>query len=79
MPHFHAVMGKHRNDDDLRASYLTGTPEDMRATITQLHAAGLQYLILTPLIDDPHQLELIVEHIIAPLFAEDSYRDPTDA
>lgn len=67
MPRFYSVMGEHRTDDDLRASYLTGTVDDMRATISQLHAAGLQYLILTPLVNDPQQLDLIVEHIVAPL------------
>ncbi|HEY5684170.1 MAG TPA: TIGR03619 family F420-dependent LLM class oxidoreductase [Acidimicrobiia bacterium] len=66
MPLFHAVMGKHRTDEDLQASYLTGTVEDIQETVAGLRDAGLQYLILTPLNDDPRQLDHIVEHIVEP-------------
>ena len=69
MPRFLAVMGEDRTVDDLRASYLTGTVEEMQATIAELARAGLEYLILTPLVDDPAQLDLIVRHIVEP-FAE---------
>ena len=65
-PRFTAVMGDHRTDDDLQASYLTGTVDDMRETVAGLHDAGLEYLILTPLVNDPAQLDLIVEHIVEP-------------
>ncbi|HSL26449.1 MAG TPA: TIGR03619 family F420-dependent LLM class oxidoreductase [Acidimicrobiia bacterium] len=67
MPHFLEIMGAHRTEADLRASYLTGTIDDMLATIRSLHEAGLQYLILTPLVSDPAQLELITRHIVEPL------------
>lgn len=67
MPHFLEIMGSHRTDEDLQASYLTGTIDDMQATIESLRAAGLQYLILTPLTADPRQLELITRHIVEPL------------
>lgn len=67
MPHFLEIMGAHRTTEDLRASYLTGTIDDMLATIQSLHDAGLQYLILTPLVRDPDQLELITRHIVEPL------------
>jgi hypothetical protein len=60
-------MGGHRTEEDLRASYLTGTIDDMLATIQTLHEVGLQYLILTPLVKDPAQLELITRHIVEPL------------
>jgi alkanesulfonate monooxygenase len=66
MPRFLAVMGEHRTDDDLQASYLTGTIDDMQATIAGLRDAGLEYLILTPLSNDAAQLELIVRHIVEP-------------
>ncbi len=66
MPHFLAVMGDHRTTDDLEASYLTGSVEDMQETVAGLQAAGLQYLIVTPLVNDPSQLDLIVEHIVEP-------------
>ena len=67
MPHFLEIMGGHRTADDLQASYLTGTIDDMLSTIDTLRDAGLQYLILTPLVDDPRQLELITRHIVEPL------------
>ena len=67
MPHFLEIMGGHRTQEDLRASYLTGTIDDMLATIQALRAVGLQYLILTPLVKDPSQLELITRHIVEPL------------
>jgi probable F420-dependent oxidoreductase len=67
MPHFLEIMGAHRTAEDLRASYLTGTIDDMLATIHSLHAVGLQYLILTPLVKDLDQLELITRHIVEPL------------
>jgi hypothetical protein len=60
-------MGGHRTEEDLRASYLTGTIDDMLATIESLHQVGLQYLILTPLVKDAAQLELITRHIVEPL------------
>lgn len=67
MPLFLEIMGGHRTNEDLQASYLTGTIDDMVATITTLREAGLQYLILTPLVADPRQLELITRHIVEPL------------
>lgn len=66
MPRFIEIMGTHRTEEDLRASYLTGTVGDMRETIGLLRDAGLQYLILTPLVADPRQLDLIAEYIVAP-------------
>jgi alkanesulfonate monooxygenase len=67
MPLFLDIMGGHRSTEDLQASYLTGTIDDLLATITTLREAGLQYLILTPLVEDPGQLELITRHIVEPL------------
>lgn len=67
MPHFLQIMGGHRTSDDLQASYLCGTIDDMLETIAGLRSAGLEYLILTPLVDDPGQLDLITRHIVEPL------------
>jgi probable F420-dependent oxidoreductase len=69
IPRFLEIMGEHRTVEDLRASYLTGTIDDMAGTIMALRRAGLQYLILTPLVDDPAQLELITRHLVGPLSA----------
>lgn len=66
MPHFISVMGDHRTAEDLQASYLTGTVENMQKTVAGLRDAGLQYLILTPLTNDLRQLDLIVRHIVEP-------------
>ena len=66
MPLFIGVMGEDRTAVNLQASYLTGSIEDMQETVAGLQRAGLEYLILTPLIDDPKQLELIVAHIVEP-------------
>ena len=66
MPLFTRVMGDHRTRGDLQASYLTGSIEEMQETVAGLQRAGLEYLILTPLVDDPRQLDLIVEHIVEP-------------
>lgn len=66
MEHFLAVMGEHRTSDDLQASYLTGTIEDMQETVAGLRATGLQYLILTPLTNEPRQLDLITRHLVEP-------------
>ncbi len=66
MPLFSRVMGDHRTRGDLQASYLTGSVEEMQQTVAGLQRAGLEYLILTPLVDDPRQLDLIVEHIVEP-------------
>ena len=39
----------------------------MRGAIAELAAAGLQYLILTPLVSDPSQLDLITRLIVEPM------------
>ncbi len=67
IPRFLDVMGGHRTVEDLRASYLTGTVDDMLGAISELASAGLQYLILTPLVNDPGQLDLITRHIVEPM------------
>jgi probable F420-dependent oxidoreductase len=67
IPSFLEVMGEHRTVEDLQASYLTGTVEEMRGAIAELAAAGLQYLILTPLVSDPSQLDLITRLIVEPM------------
>ncbi len=66
MEHFLAVMGEHRTSDDLQASYLTGTIEDMQETVAGLRDVGLQYLILTPLTNEPQQLDLITRYLVEP-------------
>jgi len=65
-PHFARVMGTHRTFDDLAASYLLGTIEDIQRRIAALAEVGLQELIITPVTDDPGQLELLARHVLEP-------------
>ena len=67
IPRFLDIMGEHRSMDDLRASYLMGTIDDIVHAITKMREIGLEYLILTPLVDDLSQLDLITRHIVEPL------------
>jgi alkanesulfonate monooxygenase SsuD/methylene tetrahydromethanopterin reductase-like flavin-dependent oxidoreductase (luciferase family) len=61
---FERVMGRHRSFDHLRHSYLLGTPARIRARIAELAAAGLEYLVLSPLDYDLGQLDLWEEEIL---------------
>lgn len=63
-PLFLRVMGTHRSLDELRADYLMGTVDDMLAHLQALKQAGLQYLVLTPVSEDPHQLDLIARELV---------------
>lgn len=65
-PHFARVMGDHRSFDDLAASYLLGTIDDIQRRVADLAAVGLQELIVTPVSDDPRQLDLLATHLVAP-------------
>jgi alkanesulfonate monooxygenase len=66
MPHFLRVMGTHRTAEDLRASYLLGTIEEIQGRIAALAEIGLEYLIVTPVSNEPAQVELISKHIVEP-------------
>jgi probable F420-dependent oxidoreductase len=66
IPHFIRVMGTHRTEEDLRASYLLGTVEEIQGRIAELADIGLEYLIITPVANEPAQVELISKHIVEP-------------
>lgn len=66
---FHGVMGTKRNMQSLNASYLTGTIDDIQARVSALKAAGLEYLIVNPVLPDPKQLDL-VNRYITPIMSE---------
>ena len=66
LPAFTRVMGDHRSAEDLAASYLLGTIEEIQKRVADLAAAGLQYLILTPVSPEQRQLELLTKHVVAP-------------
>jgi probable F420-dependent oxidoreductase len=65
-PHFARVMGDHRTFEELAASYLLGTIDDIQHRIADLAAVGLQELIVTPVSDDPRQVELLEKHVVEP-------------
>ena len=65
-PHFTRVMGDHRTFEELASSYLLGTIDDIQHRIADLAAVGLQELIVTPVSDDPRQLELLAKHVLEP-------------
>jgi len=63
-PRLERVMGSHRSWEHLTRCYLMGTPARIRDRITELAAAGLEYLVLSPLEYDLAQLDLWQEEIV---------------
>ena len=63
-PLIERIMGTHRSFDHLQTCYLLGSPRHIRERIAELAAAGLEYLVLTPLDYDLEQLDLWEEEII---------------
>lgn len=63
-PLIERVMGTHRSFDHLQSCYLLGTPRRIRQCIAELQAAGLEYLVLSPLDYDINQLDLWEEEIL---------------
>jgi alkanesulfonate monooxygenase SsuD/methylene tetrahydromethanopterin reductase-like flavin-dependent oxidoreductase (luciferase family) len=66
LPHFLRVMGTHRTTEDLASSYLLGNVDDIQNRIEDLRKVDLEYMILTPISNDPRQLELIHKHVLGP-------------
>ena len=63
-PAFEKVMGAHRSFDHLSTSYFVGTPRRIRERIEELAAAGLEYLVLAPLVYDASQIDLLEAEIL---------------
>ena len=63
-PRIERVMGTHRSFDHLQRCYLLGTAARMRERLAELAAAGLQYVVLSPLDYDLEQLELWQDEIV---------------
>jgi alkanesulfonate monooxygenase SsuD/methylene tetrahydromethanopterin reductase-like flavin-dependent oxidoreductase (luciferase family) len=62
---FLRVMGAHRSYEHLQECYMIGSPDRIRARIADLAGAGLTYLVLGPVTDDPRQLDLLVRHVVS--------------
>jgi probable F420-dependent oxidoreductase len=66
-PSFMEVMGTHRPFEQLRRSYLLGTPAQQVERLVALQEAGCQYVVLGPTSDDPRQIELLMRMIVEPV------------
>ena len=63
-PKIERIMGTHRSFEHLKSCYLLGSPARIRERIEELKAAGLEYLVLSPLDYDLDQLEIWEQEII---------------
>lgn len=62
---YRTVMDVKRSDEDLRNAYLFGTIDEMTARIAELKAGGVDHLIINPVTDDPAQIDLFADKIMA--------------
>jgi hypothetical protein len=65
---FTRVMGTHRSYEHLQESYMIGSIDRINARIADLVGAGLEYLVLGPVSDDPKQFDLLAKRVM-PNFA----------
>jgi Luciferase-like monooxygenase len=65
---FLQVMGTHRSYEHLQECYMIGSIDHINRRIADLAAAGMTYLVLGPVTDDPAQIDLLARHV-APNFA----------
>jgi probable F420-dependent oxidoreductase len=60
---FLRVMGAHRSYEHLRQCYMIGSIDHVNARIADLVNAGMTYLVLGPVTDDPAQIDLLAGHV----------------
>jgi alkanesulfonate monooxygenase len=65
---FLRVMGTHRSSAHLQECYMIGSLDRINARIADLVGAGLRYLVLGPVTDDPKQIDLLATRVV-PNFA----------
>jgi alkanesulfonate monooxygenase len=65
---FFRTMGTNRTWDHLQECYMIGGIDRINARIADLVGAGLQYLVLGPVTDDPAQIDLLAKRVM-PHFA----------
>jgi len=63
-PLIERVMGTHRSFEHLQSCYFLGSPRSVRARISELADAGMEYLVLSPLDYELGQLALWEEEIL---------------
>ncbi len=61
---FMRAMGTHRTWEHLQECYMAGSIDRINARIADLVGAGLEYLVLGPVTDDPAQVDLIAKHVV---------------
>ena len=61
---FIRTMGTHRSYEHLQECYMIGSPDRLNERIEDLRKAGLQYLVLGPVTDDPKQIDLMAKRIV---------------
>ena len=65
---FFRAMGTHRTWEHLQECYMAGSLDRINARIADLVGAGLQYLVLGPVTDDPKQIDVLAKRVM-PNFA----------
>ena len=63
---FLRVMGTHRSYEHLQESYMVGSVDRINARVDDLRKAGMKYLVLGPVTDDPRQIDLMARNVVRP-------------
>jgi len=58
------AMGTHRSWEHLQECYMVGSIDRINARIHDLAGAGLKYLVLGPVTDDPAQIDLLAKRVM---------------
>jgi len=61
---FLRAMGRHRSYEHLQECYMIGAVDRINARIQDLVDAGLKYLVLGPVSDDPRQIDLLAKRVM---------------
>jgi hypothetical protein len=61
---FLRAMGTHRSYEHLQECYMIGSPDRIVSRAQDLATAGLKYLVLGPVTEDPGQVDLVNKHIV---------------
>jgi Luciferase-like monooxygenase len=61
---FLRVMGTHRTYEHLQECYMVGSIDRINTRIEDLRKAGLRYLVLGPVTDDPKQIDLMAKNVV---------------
>ena len=64
IPTYAWAMGPHRSWEHLQECSMVGSIDRINAWIQDLVDAGLKYLVLGPVTDDPRQIDLMARHVM---------------